>query len=150
MQSADALLTTTNSDDLQKAIKIYRNVMESENRSTIPWVEPYFKLINLLAPDPLNQEEIVSILDGIVVNNHFVVWIKINALMKKAKLFEKSHHSPDIDKAIACWEKVLELLKPLTNAEDEIPKSVYGGACQRSIKKMNKKKETVDQYTTTA
>lgn len=150
MQWADDYIQLRYPEDyLQRAITLYREVVQIQNHIQTPHVKPYFTLVKLLlqVADPINNTEILQILDRII-QGHFSVWEKVNAYMKKAEIFKKSSDTIHMDLALACWQQAKVLIESQNSDEDEMTRKVYLKACRSYTKEMAKKKQTIEHYTT--
>jgi len=136
---------------LQQAINLVREVVQSEERNKTPRVILYLKLVDLLSKTnkPVENTDIIPILDS-VVNGHFSVWERVDALLKKAQIFKQIHDCSQMASAIACWVKAKELVEMQTSLEDEMRKAVYISYCKKEIRLMQKQQTTIREWTTTA
>jgi hypothetical protein len=152
LQWADQLMAAKEPKGyLQQAITLVREVVQSEESSKTPCVTPYLKLVDLLSKTkkPVENTDIIVILDH-MIDGHFSVWERVDALLKKALVFKTIHEASQMATAIACWQRAKLLMQDQTSLEDEMRKLAYTAHCNKEIRKMKKQQTTIETWTTTS
>ncbi len=103
MQMAENFIKSGKTENYQNAIMLYRQVIKNQNMDKVPWVKPYFRLVELLLRTTNHKnKEILEILDSII-KGRFNGKEKAAAYDKKGNILAMSQECDAIVQAEACW-----------------------------------------------